>query len=421
MPRADRGVMYYWLVMADSEPAVYVSAAAPSLTRSLAERARPNARLIALLSVGHFVIDLNQGSLTAILPFLKNAHHLSYAAAGTIVLASSMTSSIIQPLFGYWADQAARRWMLPLSVALSGLGLALTGVAPGYAALLALVLAMGLGVAAYHPEGYKTAASVAGARKTTAVSWFSVGGNIGIALGPPTITTLVTALGLSATLGMVGPSLMVAIVLTAALPRLVPTERAAAATRGADGAPNQPRAMALLVVVVTIRSWTQLGFTTFVPFYYVDRLKADPSIVGLLLFVFLGAGAVGTVVAGPLADRWGARPFIVWTFLGVAPLAALFLVVTGPLALVFLALMGGVLVSTFAASVVLAQQYLPRNAGMASGLIVGFASGTGGLGVTVLGLLADHYGLPAALWISAVMPLGGFIVAWFLPAPRAHA
>jgi MFS transporter, FSR family, fosmidomycin resistance protein len=407
--------------MADSEPAVYVSTAAPSLPRSLVERARPNARLIALLSVGHFVIDLNQGSLTAILPFLKNAHHLSYAAAGTIVLASNMTSSIIQPLFGYWADQMARRWMLPVAVVLSGLGLALTGVAPSHAALLVLVLAMGFGVAAYHPEGYKTAASVAGDRKTTAVSWFSVGGNIGIALGPPTITTLVTARGLPASLGMVGPSLIVATLLVAALPRLVPTEREPAARRAAVGAPNRPGAMALLVFVVMIRAWTQLGFTTFVPFYYVDRLKADPSIVGTLLFVFLGAGALGTVVAGPLADRWGPRPFIVWTTLGVAPLAALFLVLTGPVALLVLALMGGVLVSTFAASVVLGQQYLPGNAGMASGLIVGFASGTGGLGVTLLGLLADHYGLQAALWISAVLPLGGFIAAWFLPAPRAHA
>src|SRR5712692_7886653 len=102
--------------MADSEPAVLDATAAPPFIRSI-ERARPNARLIGLLALGHFVIDMNQGSLPAVLPFIRSAHHLSYAGTATIVLAGSLTSSIIQPLFGYLADQTARRWMLPISIA----------------------------------------------------------------------------------------------------------------------------------------------------------------------------------------------------------------------------------------------------------------------------------------------------------------
>jgi FSR family fosmidomycin resistance protein-like MFS transporter len=176
--------------------------------------------------------------------------------------------------------------------------------------------------------------------------------------------------------------------------------------------------MALLILVVTIRSWTQLGFTTFVPFYYVDYLQADPRLVGPLLFVFLGAGALGTVIAGPLADRWGARPFMVWVFVAAAPLGVLFLVSSGLMAFVALGLFGAVLVSTFTVSVVLGQAYFPRNAGMASGLIVGFAIGTGGIGVTLLGVVADHWGLPTALWISALLPVLGFVVALGLPTPR---
>ncbi|HEV8639705.1 MAG TPA: MFS transporter [Methylomirabilota bacterium] len=405
--------------MADSKPAAYTGTAAPAFVAEITERVRPNVKLIGLLALGHLVVDVNQGSLPAVLPFLKAAHHLSYAEAATIVLAANVTSSIIQPLFGYFADRVARRWLLPLAVLLSGMGLGLTGVAPGYGTLLLLIAVMGLGVAAYHPEGYKTASSVAGDRKATALSWFSLGGNVGIALGPPVITTLVTGLGLAGSLGMLAPTALVGALLLAALPMLAPSAPSPAAP---DAAPvrgvHMPRAMALLILVVTIRSWTQLGFTTFVPFYYVDYLKADPRLVGPLLFVFLGAGALGTVIAGPLADRWGARPFMSWVFLAAAPLGVLFLMARGALAFVALGLFGAVLVSSFTVAVVLGQAYLPRNAGMASGLIVGFALGAGGLGVTVLGWIADHYGLPAALWISALLPLAGFLVARFLPSPR---
>src|SRR2546425_324852 len=192
--------------MADSKPAAYIAPAAQALVASTTDRVRPNAKLIALLSLGHFVVDLNQGSLPAVLPFLKSAHQLSYASAATIVLAANVASSLVQPLFGYFADQTARRWMLPASVFLTGAGFALMGLAPGYGALLALVAVMGLGVAAYHPEAYKTATNVAGDRKATALSFFSLGGNVGVALEPPVITALVAGLGLAGSLGMLAPT-----------------------------------------------------------------------------------------------------------------------------------------------------------------------------------------------------------------------
>jgi FSR family fosmidomycin resistance protein-like MFS transporter len=403
--------------MAESNPVTLRTSVASTLLTT-PPRVRANVGVIVVLALGHLVIDLNQGALPAVLPFLREAHGLSYAAAGTIILVANLTSSLIQPLFGYFADQTARRWMLPLSIALSGVGLALTGVAPGYGAVLALVVAMGLGVAAYHPEGYKAATSAAGDRKATALSWFSLGGNVGVALGPPAITLLVTTFGIGGTLGMLGPAVAATLLLLAALPplaRAVP-ERAAATAAGRGV--NMPGAMALLIGVVTLRAWTTLGFTTFVPFYYLDHLKADPRVVGPLLFVFLGAGALGTVVAGPLADRWGARAFMRWALLAAVPFGVLFLVSGGPLAVVPLGLFGALLTSSFSVSVVLGQAYLPRHAGMASGLIVGFAIGTGGLGVTALGWLADAWGVPVALWVAAVLPLAGFVAARFLPAPR---
>jgi FSR family fosmidomycin resistance protein-like MFS transporter len=179
-----------------------------------------------------------------------------------------------------------------------------------------------------------------------------------------------------------------------------------------------PTAMALLIFLVAVRSWATLGFTTFVPFYYLDYLKADPRLVGTVLFVFLGAGALGTVAAGPLADRVGPRLFMRWVFLAAIPFGLLFVHTSGVLAFVMLGLYGAVLTSSFSVSVVLGQAYLPRNTGMASGLIVGFAIGAGGLGVTALGAVADRWGLPAALTLSALMPLAGFVTARFLPRPQ---
>jgi len=401
-----------------SSPAVALPAPAGVIRRGA--RVKPDIRLLSFLALGHMVIDINQGSFPVILPFLKDALNLSYAATGLIVLAANITSSLIQPLFGYLADKTARRWLLPISVLLSAVGLGFLGLAPSYGAVLALVVITGFGVAAYHPEGYRTATAVAGDRKATGVSIFSTGGNIGIALGPPLLTVLLTTYGLPGSLGMLVPGLLVAALLTAVLPRLsAPAPTVARDRASAAGAQTMVGAMSLLILVVAIRSWTQLGFTTFMPFYWRDVLHGDPRLVGTLLAVFLGAGAIGTLAAGPVADRVGVRRYVVSVFLLATPLAVGFLFVqSGALVFVLLALLGFVLVSTFTVSVVLGQAYLPRNPGMASGLIVGFAIGAGGIGASALGWVADHWGLTAALGISAVMPLAGFLVALFLPDPK---
>ena len=398
-------------------PAVTLQAPVPVAS---VMRVRPNMRLLSLLALGHLVIDTNQGALPAILPFLKSSLSLSYTATGAIVLMANVTSSLIQPLFGYFADKTARRWLLPLAVFLSSLGLGFTGLAPSYPVVLALVVITGFGVAAYHPEGYRTATAVAGDRKATGVSVFSTGGNIGIAIGPPLITALLTGFGMAGSLGMLIPGILVAVLLTGALPMLSAPPPAQAKTAAAGGARTMVGAMSLLIMVIAVRSWTQLGFTTYVPFYYLEVLHGDPRLVGTLLAVFLGAGVVGTLVAGPIADRVGVRRYVVSVFLLATPIAISFFFVSGPLAFVVLGGLGFVLVSTFTVSVVLGQAYMPRNPGMASGLIVGFAIGAGGLGVTVLGWVADHFGLTRALWISALMPLLGFVLAMFLPEPRSR-
>ncbi len=381
--------------------------------------ARLDARALALLAIGHLVIDMNQGSLPALLPFLKTRFGLSYAAAGAIILVANLTSSVIQPVFGYLADRTARRWLLPWALVLASLGIGLSGWAPSYGVLLVLVVVAGLGVAAYHPEGYKAANQVAGARKATGLSFFSVGGNVGIALGPPVITALVTGLSLRGTLGMLAPGLVVALLIAAVLPTLVPAAPRTELARGGAPPRDMRTAMALLIAVVTVRSWVQLGLVSYVPFFYVDVLEADPRVVGPLLFAFLAAGAVGTLVGGPIADRWGARPYVTYSLALVTPLIAVFLLRPGGwLAALCLAAAGFVLVSSFSVTVALGQAYLPRRLGMAAGLIVGLAIGTGGVGVALLGWVADHWGLWTTLVVIGTMPLAGFGVALLLPEPR---
>jgi len=385
------------------------------------QRLRPNIQALAFLSLGHLVVDINQGALPAILPFIKESLSLSYTAVGAMVLVSNLASSVIQPFFGYFADRQARPWMLPLAVLLAGTGLALVGIAASYWMVLGLLVIMGLGVAAFHPEGYKTASGAAGEKRATAISWFSVGGNAGSSFGPPIITTLIAAYGLTGSLGMLLPALIMSGLFLLVLPRLqVPQARIEVHDEARGERKSMPGALALLILVVALRSWAQLGFMTFLPFYYVDYLKADPHGVGTPLFVFLGAGVLGTVIGGPLADRWGARRFMLRGFLLAGPLGLLFLLSKGPWALVWLGLFGGVLISTFTITVVLGQSYLPGNAGLASGLIVGFAIGTGGVAVTLLGWIADHFGLLVVLWIAALMPLACFAATAFLPAPHGE-
>ncbi len=382
------------------------------------EHVKPNAKLIGFLAAGHLVIDMNQGALPAILPYMKTALGLSYAATGVLVLVSNLTSSIVQPVFGHLADRTVRRWMLPVALLLSGTGLALTGFSSRYLMLATLIAMMGLGVAAYHPEGFKTVGSISGSRKTTAMSWFSLGGNLGYALGPLAVTALVTELGIYGTAGMLAPCLAVGLLLFSMLPQFSAAESGANTLEIVPGSGQDTRrGLALLIFIVMLRSWTQLGFVTFIPFYYIDHLKAAPRLVGPLLFLFLGAGAVGNLASGPVADRWGTRNVMIWGSLASILPGALYLRMSGPWATVMLGVFGALLFSTFSATIVLGQQYLPSRAGLASGLIAGFAIGAGGVGVTCLGWIADHFGLLPALWISALLPIPGFLASVLLPQP----
>jgi FSR family fosmidomycin resistance protein-like MFS transporter len=379
-------------------------------------------RGLGLLCLGHLAIDLNSSALPAILPFLKEALDISYAIAGTIILFSSLTSSVVQPFFGYLTDRKSLFWFLPVGCFCAALGMALLGWAKSYSQILLLVILSGLGIAIYHPEGWRIANFFAGEKKATSMSIFAVGGNLGFALGPLLAVFLVKNLGLKGSIYFLIPgSAMAGIFLLTKFwrnPRKVsiPPRPSPTSTSPSLKSPFYP--MSLLIGMVMLRSWAQTGILIFMAFYYINYMKGDPMQAGNLLSGFLMAGTLGTLVGGPLADRFGHKKIILLSLGLSSPVLFLFLLSTGVWSYILFMLAGFILVVSFSVSMVLGQSFMPRNLGMASGLILGLSVGTGGIGAAILGLFADHWGVPSTLWIIAFIPWVAFILGALIPSPE---
>jgi FSR family fosmidomycin resistance protein-like MFS transporter len=378
-----------------------------------------NLRVLLLLSAGHLVTDIYQGALPGLLPLLKDKLALSYAAAGAILMASNLTSSVVQPLFGFLSDQREKPLLLPFGCLFAGVGFSLLSLPTSYGLVLCLVALSGLGVASYHPEGYKTASFFTGARAAAGMSLFSVGGNLGFALGPTLCLWVVSQWGLPGLPAMAVPSFLFVALIASAWGRLaaergpVKEQRAAKTPLPAGTRP----ALVLLIATVVMRSWTQIGLMTYIPFYTIDFLHGDPVHAGKLVSALLLGGVIGTLAGSPLADRWGHKRYLILSMAATSALFPAILRAHGPAHFLVLGAFGAVLISTFTVTVVMAQRLLPRNLGVASGLMVGFAIGTGGIGVTLLGAVADRFGVPAALYAIGALPPLGLLFSAFLPYP----
>jgi MFS transporter, FSR family, fosmidomycin resistance protein len=389
-----------------------------------------NRRILVTLSFGHLATDLSQGAIPALLPVFKALFHLSYAGVGFIVLMSNVSSSIIQPAFGALSDRLGIRWLMPLGALLAGVGMTLAVFSPHYAVMVLLVLVSGLGVAAFHPEGYRFAGLAAGKGQATGMSYFSVGGNIGYGLGPAVATLALSLAGVYGMAYLIAFSIPAAILLW----RIVdPKQRArleadwaAPAVSATTGAASVPPAQStgagwilfLLVVFVALRSWVSTGTASFIPLYYTGIRHLEPWYGGALVSLFLGAGAAGTVFGGMAADRFGRRNLLIFSMVILPPFLAMLTRTSGLVTWTAAAIGGMASVSTFAVVMVIAQDLMPERIGMISGLIIGLAVGMGGIGVTVLGAIADRWGLQTAMDITAILPLAGLAIALALPADR---
>lgn len=376
-----------------------------------------------ILSLGHLVTDVNQGALPLILPHLRDAFSLSYTEAGLLVLVFNASSSIVQPLFGYLSDRSHAPWLMPLGCLVAALGMAAAGICEKFFFLVLAVLLSGLGVAAYHPEASKTMYYAGQGGRAASMSVFSVGGNLGFGLGPLVAGYLVAMAGLRGTAGLLVPGLVLAAVLWAYVPRMrmLVEGPGKKEVRVSGGGRVPVTGIILLLGVVIVRSWIHAGMTSFLPFYCVDHLGVTPVVASHLDAVYLLSGALGTLLGGPLADRFGRKSVIVGSMLLIGPLTLWLLNARGWWIYVSGALAGMVVVCTFAVTIVFAQEMMPYNVGIASGLVLGFAVGTGGLGVTVLGAIADHFSLLAAMRAILLLPVAGLILGLFLPGHLASA
>ncbi len=377
-------------------------------------------RTLITVSLGHFATDLCASFMPLVWPVLRESLNLNYGMIGLASTIYTAASSLTQPLFGFLGDRShSRRWAA-LGLAFAAIFIGLIGFVESYPMLIAVVIMLGLGVSAFHPQGAMNASIAGGPNKATAMSIFSIGGTFAYALGPLLAGWLFTSsLGLKSTTILVVPGLLAAIWLLRGM-RSMDQEKAASAGDRAAAAqvPVNLVAFSALVIVVGLRAWTFSATSTYLPLLFQEQ-GLPLTFSGQILFIMQFGGVLGLLAGGYLADRLGRRKVTAVALLLLAP--ATFLLYHMPVALapVFAFVFGVLGEAPLPVTTVMGQDLLPRNVGVASGLIFGLAFVTGGIGVSLTGVLADVWGLLPALTTLPFLPVLGAGLCLLLP--RRHA
>jgi len=371
-------------------------------------------RSVALLSAAHLCDDINQGVVPAMLPFFISAYHLTYTAAAGLVLAQTLASSVVQPLFGLIADRRSSPWLIPVGMSLAGLGVAVSGLAPSYALIFIAIAVSGFGISAFHPEAARRVRYLSGSRQATTMSLFTVGGMVGFALGPLLITPTLMVLGTRGALVLTIPVLVMAVVITSNLDRLAaaePSTKGAASGRIVVEGEERWGDFIRLTIVVVLRSIAFFGLNTFLPLYWTANLHGSKAGGGMALTGLATSVAVGTLIGGRLADRYGRKAVIAGSLAAFVPLLLLFLNSRIVFAALMLAPVGLAVSAANSVTVVLGQDYLPNRVGLAAGVTLGLSMTIGGMLTPVLGTVADHYGLGTAMFLVAIVPSLAFAMS----------
>jgi MFS transporter, FSR family, fosmidomycin resistance protein len=378
-------------------------------------------KLIALLSAAHLFDDINQGVVPAMLPFLIVAGHLTYAAAAGLVLAQTLFSSVVQPLFGILADRRSSPWLIAAGLSLAGIGVALTGLTHSYWLIFGAIAISGMGISAFHPEAARRVRFVGGSRAATSMSFFTVGGMAGFALAPLLITPVLIAMGTVGAVVLAIPVVLMAMVVTFQLPRLAaaqnPMSNRAAREVGGE-LPEQWGDFIRLTIVVTLRSIVFFGLNTFIPLYWINVLHGTKGGGGMALTTMLTAVVAGTLIGGRLADRYGRVTVVAVSMAVLVPILFVFVSFQHlPSAAMLLVPIGLALAASTSVVVVMGQEYLPSRVGFAAGITLGLSMTIGGLLMPVFGAIADHYGLTCTMVLLSVVPAIGFAISLTLHEP----
>ncbi|AEE13685.1 major facilitator superfamily MFS_1 [Thermodesulfobium narugense DSM 14796] len=377
-----------------------------------------NFKYLFLLTMGHLFTDLNQGALPALLPFMITYHGLNYAAAAGLIFAANFLSSVVQPIFGVMADKHARAWMMILGIFLAGLGIGFSSYISNYLILFFIISISGLGVAMFHPEGALLANKLAGQKKASGLSLFALGGNGGYAFGPIIATISILNFGFHATIILFFLSLFMAIIF---LPHISFFDKILQSpketkTTWAKNTKNQIKAFFTLTMIVFCRSSIFFGLNTFIPLFWIHHYRSTQTEASIALTIFFLMGAIGTILGGNLADRFGYVNIVRLGFILLLPALFAFVFVDNQnLAMLLLVPIGFAVYMAFSPMVVLGQKYLPNSMGLASGVTIGLAVSVGGIIAPLLGVLADSFGLISAFYVIAIIPFIAVPLSFCLP------
>lgn len=377
------------------------------------------------LVLGHLVTDLQGGALPIVLPHLKEIFALSYSQLAAIVLTQNITSSVIQPLFGYLTDKKSLPQLLPYCAALAGAGFASVGWVSSYEFLLLAVIFIGIASATYHPQASKTVNFLSTkAAKAKNMGLFSLGGNAGMAFGSLGMAFLISLPGgLHNTIYFLLPGLVVFGLMLKCMPAYIQVNQAynnrrqAAEVKHTDN--NIPYlGLLFLLLFIFLRSTIHTGLSTYLPLFFMKFRSCDSSFASMLVSGFLLGGVAGTYIGAVLSDRLGARKIILGSIVCSIPAIWLINLAASPVTALAAVIMAGfAIIGSFATTIILAQSLLPNNVGMAAGLTIGFSVGMGGFGVTLLGILADNWGLPLVMQLITWLPVAAAIIAVWIPIP----
>ena len=377
--------------------------------------------VLAAISFCHLLNDMMQSLLPALYPMLKTSYALTFGQIGILTFTYQITASLLQPMIGRYTDSRPRPYSLSTGMTFTLAGLAVLASARTYPLLLLAAAMIGTGSSVFHPESSRVARMASGGRHGLAQSVFQVGGNFGSAVGPLLAAFIVLPHGQTSVLWFSCAALLGIFVLLNVghwyklhgMALLKPR----GASADAHAAPTRKQvtvAMSVLLALIFSKYFYLASLTSYYTFYLISRFHVSVQTSQVLLFVFLGSVALGTILGGPVGDRIG-RKYVIWgSIVGVLPFT-LILPHANLLWTVILTIpIGVILASAFPAIIVYAQELLPGRTGTVAGLFFGFAFGMGGIGAAVLGKVADSFGINLVYEICAFLPVIG-LLAGFLP------